>query len=387
MKRKYKRIGFTAAQKAELWDRWQKGEGLKSIGRAFGKGSSSIYSHLSPYGGIRPPPRRRCRRTLALSEREEISRGLVTEQSFCSIAASLGRSPSTVSREISRNGGQRRYRAAAADKRAWDEALRPKPCKLALHPCLRLAVERKLRHNWAPEQIAGWLKRTYPEDEAYHVSHETIYRSLFVQARGVLKKELLLHLRSKRTIRRSRLATGKGDGRGQIKDIISIRERPASVEDRAVPGHWEGDLLSGSKNSYIATLVERHSRYVMLMKLANKETRTVVSALIKQAKKLPNELYKSLTWDRGKELTDHRRFSLATDIDVYFCDPRSPWQRGSNENTNGLLRQYFPKGTDLSVYSQADLNKVARQLNERPRKTLGFETPAERFNACVASIG
>jgi IS30 family transposase len=203
----------------------------------------------------------------------------------------------------------------------------------------------------------------------------------------VLKKELLLHLRSKRTIRRSRLATGKGDGRGQIKDIVSISERPAAVEDRAVPGHWEGDLLSGSKNSYMVTLVERHTRYVMLVKVSNKETQTVVSALIKQAKKLPNELYKSLTWDRGRELTDHRRFSLATDIDVYFCDPRSPWQRGSNENTNGLLRQYFPKGTDLSVYSQAHLNKVARQLNERPRKTLEFETPAERFNACVASIG
>jgi IS30 family transposase len=241
--------------------------------------------------------------------------------------------------------------------------------------------------NWSPEQIAGWLKRSYPGEEAYQVSHETIYRSLFVQARGVLKKELLQHLRSKRTMRRSKHATGKGDGRGQIKDLISIRERPASVADRAVPGHWEGDLISGPKNSYIVTLVERHTRYVMLAKVADKSTQTVVSALIKQAKKLPSELYKSLTWDRGKELMDHRRFSLATNIDVYFCDPRSPWQRGSNENTNGLLRQYFPKGTDLSVYTQAQLNKVARQLNERPRKTLEFETPAERFNACVASIG
>jgi IS30 family transposase len=248
-------------------------------------------------------------------------------------------------------------------------------------------VASKLKLSWSPEQIAGWLKRAHSGEERDQVSHETIYRSLFVQARGVLKKELLLHLRSKRTIRRSRLATGKGDGRGQIKDIVSISERPAAVEDRAVPGHWEGDLLSGSKNSYMVTLVERHTRYVMLVKVSNKETQTVVSALIKQAKKLPNELYKSLTWDRGRELTDHRRFSLATDIDVYFCDPRSPWQRGSNENTNGLLRQYFPKGTDLSVYSQAHLNKVARQLNERPRKTLEFETPAERFNACVASIG
>jgi IS30 family transposase len=248
-------------------------------------------------------------------------------------------------------------------------------------------VARKLGLHWSPEQIAGWLKRTHPGKDPDRVSHETIYRSLFVQARGVLKKELLLHLRSQRTMRRSIHATGKGDARGQIKDMISIRERPASVEDRAVPGHWEGDLLSGPKNSYIVTLVERHTRYVMLAKVTNKETQTVVSALIKQAKKLPSELFKSLTWDQGKELTDHRRFSLATDIDVYFCDPRSPWQRGSNENTNGLLRQYFPKGTDLSVYSQAHLNKVARQLNERPRKTLEFETPAERFNACVASTG
>jgi IS30 family transposase len=246
-------------------------------------------------------------------------------------------------------------------------------------------VARKLRLHWSPEQIAGWLKRTHPGKEPDWVSHETIYRSLFVQARGVLKKELLLHLRSKRTMRRSIHATGKGDARGQIKDMISIRERPASIEDRAVPGHWEGDLLSGPKDSYIVTLVERHTRYVLLAKVADKSTHTVVSALIKQAKKLPNELKKSLTWDRGKELTDHRRFSLATDIDVYFCDPRSPWQRGSNENTNRLLRQYFPKGTDLSVHSQAHLNKVARQLNERPRKTLGFETPAERFNACVAA--
>jgi len=385
--RQWKRRGFTAAEKTELWDRWQRGESLKGIGRAFGKPSSSIYFQLSPHGGIRPAPRRRSRLALSLIERETISRGLAADRSARSMARLLGRAPSTVSREIKRNGGYDRYRAAQADEQAWIRARRPKRCKLARHQWLRRAVARKLGLNWSPEQIAGWLMRSHPGEEAYHVSHETIYRSLFVQARGVLKKELLLHLRSKRTIRRSRLATGKGDGRGQIKDIISISERPAAVEDRAVPGHWEGDLLSGSKNSYIATLVERHTRYVMLVKVANKETQTVVSALIKQSTKLPSELYKSLTWDRGKELTDHRRFSLATDIDVYFCDPRSPWQRGSNENTNGLLRQYFPKGTDLSVYSQAHLNKVARQLNERPRKTLEFETPAERFNACVASIG
>jgi IS30 family transposase len=381
------RRGFTAAERTELWDRWQRGESLKAIGRAFGKPSSSIYFQVAPHGGIRPAARRRSRLALTLSEREEISRGLTAHQSTRSIARLLGHSPSTVSREISRNGGYDRYRAALADEKVWVRARRPKRCKLANSPRLRQAVVSKLRLNWSPEQIAGWLKRAHPEDECYHVSHETIYRSLFVQARGVLKKELLGHLRSKRTIRRSKRADPNGDRRGQIKDLVSISARPAAIEDRAVPGHWEGDLLSGSKNSYIATLVERHTRYVMLAKVANKDTQTVVSALIKQVKTLPNELYKSLTWDRGKELADHRRFTLATNIDVYFCDPQSPWQRGSNENTNGLLRQYFSKGTDLSVYSQTHLNKVARQLNERPRKTLEFETPAERFNACVASTG
>jgi IS30 family transposase len=370
-----------------MWDRWQRGESLKSIGRVFGKPSSSIYGHVSRYGGIRPVPRRHSRLALTLSEREVISRGIAARQSARAMARLLGRSPSTVSREIKRNGGYDRYRAAQADEQAWVRARRPKPCKLATSPRLRQVVACKLRLNWSPEQIAGWLKRVYSEEERHQVSHETIYRSLFVQARGVLKKELLLHLRSQRAMRRPGPKRWQGDARGQIKDMVSIRERPASVEDRAVPGHWEGDLLTGSQNSYIATLVERQTRYVMLVKVANKETRTVVSALIKQSKKLPSELKKSLTWDRGKELMDHRRFSLATDIDVYFCDPRSPWQRGSNENTNGLLRQYFPKGTDLSVYSQAQLNKVARQLNERPRKTLAFETPAERFNACVASTG
>jgi IS30 family transposase len=387
MGRQYKRIGFTPAQSAALWDNWQKGVGLTSIGRLLGKPSSCIFSHLRPTGGIRPPTRRRSRLALTLAEREEISRGTVAERSIRSIASSLGRDPSTVSREINRNGGYRRYRAARADKRAWKEALRPKPCKLAVHPRLRQAVERKLKRNWAPEQIAGWLKRTYPDNEAYHVSHETIYRSLFVQARGVLKKELIKHLRTGRPIRRSRHATAKADSRGRIPDMVSIRERPASVEDRAVPGHWEGDLIAGSSNTYIATLVERSSRYVMLVKVASKDTETVINALIKQAGKLPRELYRSLTWDRGKELTDHKRFTLATDIQVYFCDPKSPWQRGSNENTNRLLRQYFPKRTDLSVHSQAHLNWVARELNERPRKTLEFETPAERFAACVASIG
>src|SRR6476661_8770008 len=386
MERRFHR-GFTAAEKTELWDRWKHGESLKAIGRAFGKPSSSIYFLVAPHGGFRPAERRRSRLALTLAEREVISRGVTARRSARSIAKLLGRSPSTVSREMGRNGGCDRYRATVADENAWARSRRPKCCKLAINSRLRRAVTGKLRLDWSPEQIAGWLKRTHPEDEYNQVSHETIYRSLFVQARGVLKKELLRHLRSKRTIRRSKRAGVNGDRRGQITDLVSISERPAAIEDRAVPGHWEGDLLSGSKNSYIATLVERHSRYVTLAKVANKDTQTVVSALIKQAKTLPNELYKSLTWDRGKELADHRRFTLATSIDVYFCDPQSPWQRGSNENTNGLLRQYFPKGTDLSVYSQTHLNKVARQLNERPRKTLAFETPAERFNTCVASTG
>jgi len=383
---KQRRRRFNAAESAEIWDRWQRGEGLKLIGRVFGKNSSSIFAHLRPHGGIRPVPRRRASRVLSLAEREEISRGVAVGASLRSIASRLGRAASTVSRELGRNGGQRRYRAAAADKRAWDRALRPKPCKLATHGKLRRIVANRLEQNWSPQQMAGWLRRTYPDDEACRVSHETIYRSLFVQARGVLKKELIEHLRSGRAIRRSRHATAKGDQRGRITDAISISERPASVEDRAVPGHWEGDLLCGSANSYIVTLVERHSRFVLLAKVANRDSRSVIDALIKQARNLPDELWKSLTWDRGKEMAEHKRFTLATDIEVYFCDPQSPWQRGSNENTNSLLRQYFPKGTDLSVHSQARLNQVARQLNERPRKTLGFETPAGRFQACVTAI-
>jgi IS30 family transposase len=380
-----RKAGFSAAEKTELWDRWQRGESLKAIGRAFDKPSSSIYFQVAPYGGIRPAPRHRSRMALTPCEREEISRGIAAHESVRSIAKLLGRPPSTVCREISRNGGYDRYSAPMADDAAWARTRRPKRCKLASSPRLRRAVARKLRLQWSPEQIAGWLKSTFPGDQTQHVSHETIYRSLFVQARGVLKKELLQHLRSKRTIRRSRRMDLTADRRGKIADMVSIRDRPATVEDRAVPGHWEGDLLSGTKDSHIATLVERHTRYVMLVKVDSKETQAVVCALIKQAKRLPNELYKSLTWDQGKELADHRQFTMATDIDVYFCDPQSPWQRGSNENTNGLLRQYFPKGTDLSVYTQSDLNKVARRLNERPRKTLEFQTPAARFSACVAS--
>ena len=381
------RIYYTAEQRAEMWDRWQRGESINSIGRAFDRGHSSISGQFVRAGGIRPPPRRRSRLALTLSEREEISRGIVGGLSLRAIASQLERSPSTISREISRNGGLKHYRASQADKATWDRAHRPKHCKLADNPILQRIVARKLKSHWSPEQIAGWLKRTFPGNESHQVSHETIYLSLFIQARGVLKKELLQYLRTKRTMRRPKHASLKGQGLGHFTYAVSIRERPASVEDRAVPGHWEGDLIAGSNNSYIATLVERHTRYVMLAKVSGKDTETVINALVRQARSLPKELYRSLTWDRGSEMADHQRFTLATDIDVYFCDPQSPWQRGSNENTNRLLRQYFPKGTDLSVHSQAKLNAVARQLNERPRKTLEFETPAERFNACVASIG
>jgi IS30 family transposase len=324
---------------------------------------------------------------LSLAEREEISRGIVAGHSIRTIASQLGRAPSTVSREIRRNGGQRRYRGNKADEAAWQRAHRPKTCKLAANYALAHIVAEKLQLEWSPDQIAGWLKYTYPDDEHYQVSHETIYKTLFIQARGALKKELLQYLRRPRAMRRSRHHTQKTSDHGRISNTVSISERPAEVEDRAVPGHWEGDLLCGSNNSQIATLVERHTRLVMLVRVPSKDTKTVIDALIKQSHKLPRELYKSLTWDRGKEMADHTRFSLDTDIKVYFCDPQSPWQRGSNENTNGLLRQYFPKGMDLSNVHQNRLNAVARRLNERPRKTLQYRTPAERFAQCVASTG
>lgn len=382
-----RRIYYTEAQKALMWDRWQNGESLHAIARLFGRRHTSIRGVLARSGGIRPAPRRRSCRALTLAEREEISRSLVAGHSLRSIALSLGRAPSTLSRELRRNGGRQGYRASQADEAAWVRARRPKRCKLAQNRALARLVAEKLQLEWSPEQIAGWLKHWFPDDERYQVSAETIYRSLFIQARGALKKELLEHLRRTRGMRRSRHHTQKSDDHGQITGTVSIRERPAVVEDRAVPGHWEGDLLFGSRNSQIATLVERHTRYVMLAKVDSKDTETVINALIKHAHSLPRELYQSLTWDRGKEMAEHQRFTLATDIKVYFCDPQNPWQRGSNENTNGLLRQYFPKGTDLSVHSQAHLNAVARRLNERPRKTLNFETPAERFAQCVASIG
>jgi len=381
------RIYYTETQKALMWDRWQKGESLQQIAQLFDRNHGAIQGILVKSGGIRPAQRRRSRLALTLAEREEISRAVVAGQSIRSIATSLGRAPSTISREIKRNGNQECYRASQVDQAAWDRTLRPKTCKLAKNRMFAHIVAGKLQSHWSPEQIAGWLKYTYPDDENYQVSHETIYRSLYIQARGALKKELTQHLRRTRVMRRSRHHTQKTDNHGRIKDTVSISERPATVEDRAVPGHWEGDLVCGSGNSQIATLVERHTRYVMLVKVARKDTETVINALIKNARKLPQELYKSLTWDRGSEMADHKRFTLATDIQVYFCDPQNPWKRGSNENTNGLLRQYFPKGIDLSVYSQAKLNAVARKLNERSRKTLNYETPAERFNLCVASTG
>lgn len=381
------RIYYSDAQKAEMWDRWQNGESMHSIARSFDRFHTSVQRILTANGGFRPRRRTRSVRTLSLSERETISRGIASKLSMRAIAEQLGRAPSTVSREIQRNGGYAAYRAHQADKAAWDRACRPKTCKLVENPALARIVTSKIQLAWSPEQIAGWLKRTYPGDENHQVSHETIYRSLFIQTRGALKKELLQHLRRTRVARRPRRYTQKTGEQGRIVGAASISERPASAEDRAVPGHWEGDLLCGSNNSQIATLVERHSRYVLLAKVDNKETETVIRALIKQAHKLPQELYQSLTWDRGTEMADHKRFTLATDINVYLCDPYHPWQRGTNENTNGLLRQYFPKGTDLSDHSQAKLNAVARRLNERPRKTLNFETPADRFKQCVASIG
>ena len=380
------RTYYTEAQKSLMWDRWQKGDSLQQIAQLFDRNHSSVQRILAETGGIRPRQRRRSRLALTLAEREEISRAMVGGQTIRAIATQLGRAPSTISREIKRNGGQDDYRASQADEAAWDRAHRPKTCKLVENRALARVVTGKLQMQWSPEQIAGWLKRTYPGNGNYQVSHETIYRSLFIQARGALKKELTQHLRRTRVMRRSRYHTQKSDNHGRITNTVSIRERPAAIEDRAVPGHWEGDLLFGSRNSQIATLVERHTRYVMLAKINSNDTETVINALIAQARKLPGELYQSLTWDRGHEMADHKRFTLATDIKVYFCDPQSPWQRGSNENTNRLLRQYFPKGTDLSVYSQAKLDAVARQLNERPRKTLDYETPAERFGQCVASI-
>jgi IS30 family transposase len=377
------RTWFTPKQRAELWERWKSGQCVADIARALRRrNKSGVYRILALNGGIAPAPRRRAPVALRLGEREEISRGMAAGRSIRRIAQDLGRAPSTISREIRRNGGCSAYRASEADTRAWERALRPKSCRLARRAGLRWRVAQKLALQWSPEQISGWLKRQFAADQSMQVSHEAIYRSLFIQTRGMLKKELMVHLRTARQMRQAKGGTTKS-GLGQIVDTVSIRERPAEAEDRAVPGHWEGDLLAGSNNTHIATLVERHTRFTMLLKIPSKDTATVIAALGKQVRKLPRELRRSLTWDRGKEMADHRSFTIATDVQVYFCDPRSPWQRGSNENTNGLLRQYFPRGTDLSRFSQAYLNKIALRLNQRPRKTLGFETPADKLRAVL----
>ena len=372
-------------QRTDMWSRWKAGQSLHEIGRAFGKNHVSIHFMLSQHGGIAPTARRRSLVTLTLAEREDISRGIASGSSIRDIARGLERTASTVSREVARHGGRPQYRVNETDHQAWESALRPKVCLLAIHVKLQEIVASKLILDWSPEQISGWLKNQYSNDESMRVSHETIYRSLFIQARGVLKQELIQHLRSKRRIRRSQQSRVSGHRSGQIVDAISIRERPAEIEDRAIPGHWEGDLIGGTKNSHIATLVERHSRFTILVKVPSKDTATVVAALSRHVRKLPASLRRSLTWDRGLEMASHKTFTVATNVKVYFCDPQSSWQRGTNENTNGLLRQYFPKRTDLSDYTQAELDKVALRLNQRPRKTLGFETPASRLRASVAT--
>ena len=385
MRRRRWRGHLSPAERDELWRRWRQGEALRAIARALDRRREVLHRVLVGTGGFTPAPRRRSTRVLSLAEREEISRGVAGGHSVRQIAGQLGRAPSTVCRELGRHGGRARYRAATADAAAWQLARRPKVCKLAAVPRLRILVAEKLRQDWSPEQIAGWLRHTCPEDERLHVSHETIYRSLFIQARGVLKRELLRHLRSQRTLRRARTATRTGQHRGQIVDAVSIRARPAEVADRAVPGHWEGDLLAGGHHSHIATLVERQSRFTLLVKVpgGGKDTASVVPAVARQMRTLPTALRRSLTWDRGLELAQHAAFTVATDVQVYFCDPQSPWQRGTNENTNGLLRQYLPKGTDLTVHSQAALNRIAHRLNTRPRKTLGYRTPAAILAAAL----
>ena len=374
---------ITAEEKRQMWARWKRGDSCAEIAGLLDRRRSTVWNVLSESGGVQPRHPTRASRHLSAREREEISRGLAAGLKNAEIARLLGRPRCTVGREIARNGGRQAYRAEAAEQRCVEQARRPKICLLAHNEPLRQAVAEKLQQLWSPEQIAGWTKAEHQNDRSMQISHETIYRSLFIQARGVLKKELMGHLRSGRSMRRGKTSTAKGHGHGQIVGAISIRERPAQAEDRAVPGHWEGDLIAGGRNSFIATLVERHTRYAALVRVEGKDSDSVVSALIRQARRLPEGLMKTLTWDRGQELAQHKRFTIDTDVQVYFCDPSSPWQRGSNENTNGLLRQYFPKGMDLSPFTQEQLDEVARSLNTRPRKTLGFATPADKLAALV----
>ena len=349
------------AEKNELWQRWRRGETLRHIAAALHRRSSSVYDYVvGAEGGVAPRPRRRSPRALTATEREEISRQLARGASLRAISRTLGRAPSTICREVTRNQGRTEYRAATADRQAWRRARRPKMCRLALRPALRRLVAAKLARQWSPQQISGWLRSRFPEHAELQVSHETIYRSLFVQSRGVLKRALLGELRRQRHFRHARASA---------------------------PGHWEGDLLEGARGTYVATLVERQSRYVMLVRLPNKETQTVVRALARRIRRLPQGLVRSLTWDRGTEMAAHRAFTMATDVQVYFCDPQSPWQRGSNENTNGLLRQYLPPATDLSRHTQAQLDAIAMRLNTRPRMTLEYRTPAAKLAEIVASMG
>jgi IS30 family transposase len=378
-----RRREYSARERRELWERWKRGESISEIGRALDRAPGTISHTIRLRGGVAPSERRRSRLALTLREREEISRGVAVGESARRIAARLGRSPSTITRELKRHDGRRRYRAAEADRRAWERARRPQQCKLARQPALSRIVAAKLQQDWSPQQICGWLKIEFPDDETMRVSHETIYLTLFIQARGALKRELVAHLRHTRSLRRPRTASRANRGQGQIVDAVSIRERPAEAADRAIPGHWEGDLLAGAGNSHVATLLERHSRFLMLVAVDGKDTRSVTSALSRQVSRLPQQLRSSLTWDRGMEMAEHARFTVATDVKVYFCDPQSPWQRGSNENTNGLLRQYLPKGTDLSKLSQPQLDAIAAKLNTRPRQTLNFTTPAATLDAAL----
>ena len=371
---------FTEHQQNAIWSLWSQGKSLSEIGRQLNKHAGSIFCFLQKSGGIKPVRPIRSKRALTLFEREEISRGLSANLSIRGIAQSLNRSPSTISREIKRNGGITKYRAISADRQTWIRAKRPKKSKLQSNIALNDIITDKLSNKWSPEQISGYLKRTYPTDTHMHISHESIYKTLYIQSRGHLKKELLKHLRTQRVMRQSKHFNTKGNARGGIIDAVSIHDRPKDVDERTIPGHWEGDLICGSNKSYVATLVERTSRFTMLVKLNGNDSTTVVSAITNKIIELPTQLKISLTWDRGMELAKHKKFTIDTEIKVYFCDPQSPWQRGTNENTNRLLRQYMPKKTDLSVYEQSDLDQIAKELNERPRKTLNFLSPADKLS-------
>jgi IS30 family transposase len=369
--------GLSAQEQDEVWARWRRGESLRLIARQLGKRVPSVRAFVLQTGGVQRHPPRRAQRSLSMAEREEVSRGVAAGEPGRQIAARLGRALSTVSRELARNGGRGRYRAQAADAAAFRRAQRPKPAKLVTEPRLRAVVEAKLAVRWSPQQIAGWLPLAYPQDSVMRVSHETIYLSLFVQSRGALRRELHHRLRTGRAMRYPR---GKRlpQGRGQLRDTLHISQRPAEAADRAVPGHWEGDLVFGKRPSAVGTLVERHSRYVLLFPLADGFTaQSMRPALTAAVLRLPQQLRRSLTWDQGREMAEHVQFTVDSGVQVYFCDPRSPWQRGTNENTNGLLREYLSRSADLRQLDQAALDAVAAELNGRPRQTLGFKTPSQ----------